>query len=101
MGSRLELQAKLEELLGSKNVYYQPPSSMQMEYDAIVYSRSRINNTFASNTVYMQAKAYTVTVICTKPDREVVEKVSRLPMCKFDRHFTSDGLHHDVFTLYY
>ena len=25
MASRLELQAKLEELLGSKNVYYQPP----------------------------------------------------------------------------
>ena len=101
MGSRLELQAKLEELLGSENVYYQPPSSMQMNYDAIVYSRSRIDNTFASNTVYSQAKAYTVTTICNKPDQEIVDKVSRLPMCRFERHFISDGLHHDVFTLYY
>ena len=25
MASRLELQSKLEELLGSRNVYYQPP----------------------------------------------------------------------------
>lgn len=101
MGSRLELQAELERLLGSRNVYYQPPSSMQMKYDAIVYSRSKIDNTFAGDTVYKQAKAYTVTVICEKPDSPVVDKVSRLPMCKFDRHFVSDNLHHDVFTLYY
>ena len=101
MGSRLELQTKLEGLLGSKNVYYQPPPSIQMNYDAIVYSRSKIDNTFANDTVYTQAKAYTVTVIYKRPDSEVVDKVSRLPKCRFDRHFVSDNLHHDVFTLYY
>lgn len=101
MGSRLELQAKLEELLGSRNVYYQPPSSKQMNYDAIVYSRSRIDNTFASDTVYSQANAYTVTVISYKPDSEAMRKVSRLPMCRWERNFVSDRLYHDVFTLYY
>lgn len=26
---------------------------------------------------------------------------SRLPRCGHDRHFVSDGLHHDTFTIYY
>ena len=101
MASRLQLQTKLEELLGSRNVYYQPPSSMKMNYDAIVYSRKKIDNTFANNSVYKQANAYSVTVICRKPDGEIVSKISKLPMCSFDRGFTSDYLYHYVFTLYY
>ena len=34
MASRLELQSKFEELLGSRNVYYQPPESIKMSYTA-------------------------------------------------------------------
>ena len=101
MVDRPELQTKLEELLGSENVYYQPPNGMQMKYDAIVYSRDGINNTFAGNAVYNQAIAYKVTVISPKPDCDAVKKLSKMPLCKFVRHFTSDKLHHDVFTLYY
>lgn len=40
MGTRLELQSKLVELLGSKHVYYQPPESVKIEYPAIVYSKT-------------------------------------------------------------
>ena len=101
MASRLELQSKLEELLGSRNVYYNPPSSVKMKYDAIVYYRSNMDNTFANNSVYNQAIAYQVTVISEKADSETVFKISKLPKCKFVRHFTSENLHHDVFTLYY
>ncbi len=35
------------------------------------------------------------------PDSVIVEKVSKLPRCRFDRHYTADELNHDVFTLYY
>lgn len=101
MGSRLELQTVLEELLGSRNVYYQPPASVLMKYPAIVYSRDDIANTFADNRVYMQAIAYMVTVIDKNPDSEIVTKVSQLPMCSFERHYVSDNLNHDVFTLYF
>lgn len=101
MGSRLELQTLFENLLGSRNVYYQPPASIFMKYPAIVYSRYDIENTFANNGVYLQATAYQVTVIDEDPDSEIVKKVSRLPMCNFDRHFVSDNLNHDVFTLYF
>lgn len=101
MASRLQLQTELEELLGSRNVYYQPPASVRMEYPAIVYSRDNIENVHADNDVYMQKHFYKVTVIDEDPDSEIVEKASKLPACCFDRHYTADNLNHDVFTLYY
>lgn len=101
MGDRLDLQTMLETLLGSRNVYFQPPSSVKMQYPAIVYSRSDINNTHADDTVYRQLLEYEVTVIDFDPDSEIVMKLSRVPRCRFDRHFTADKLNHDVFTLYY
>lgn len=101
MASRLNLQNELEALLGSRNVYYQPPASIRMQYPAIVYSRKDIENTHANNSVYLQRLCYEVTVIDKKPDSEISAKVSLLPQCSFDRHFTSDNLNHDVYTLYY
>ena len=101
MASRLQLQTELEELLGSKNVYYQPPASVKMSYPAIVYSRNDIRNDFANNDVYSQNRSYEVIVIDKNPDSEIVDRISRLPMCRFDRHYTSDNLNHDVFTLFY
>lgn len=101
MASRLNLQTVLEELLGSRNVYYQPPASVIMKYPAIVYSRKGIVNTHADDEVYKRDNAYEITVIDEDPDSEIAIKVSRLQYCRFDRHFTSDNLNHDVFTLYF
>ncbi len=101
MNKRIELQRILEEILGSKNVYFQPPETIKMKYPAIVYSRSNIRNTYAGNFVYKQDYAYQVTVIDSNPVSEIVKKVSNLPMCSFSNHFVADGLNHDVFTLFY
>lgn len=101
MASRLELHEVLCEILGSRNVYFQPPASVKMQYPAIVYSRSNIENTHADNTVYLQGWCYEIVVIDPNPDSEYVEKISKLPFCSFDRHYPSDNLNHDVFTLYF
>ena len=101
MGNREELQTLLEEVLGSRNVYFQPPSNIHMKYPAIVYSRNRIANNHANDDVYRQSLSYELTVIDAKPDSEIVMQVSQLPMCRHDRHFKSDNLNHDVFTIYY
>ena len=98
---RIGLSKLLREILDSDNVYFQPPESLKMNYPAIVYSRERIDNRFANNNVYKQNRAYKITVIDTNPDSEIVDKISSLPMCTFDRHFTLDNLNHDVFTIYY
>lgn len=101
MGSRLELQTMLEKLLGSRNVYFQPPESIKMKYPSIVYSRSDIANDSADNLIYKQSHFYQLTVIDEDPDSEIVEKVSKLPKCRFNRHYTADNLNHDTFTLYF
>ncbi len=101
MSSRLELHELLCETLGSRHVYFQPPSSIKMVYPAIVYSRNRIEKRHANDAIYKRLNSYTVTVIDKDPDSEIVERVSTLPYCSFDRHFTSDNLNHDTFTIYY
>lgn len=101
MANRLDLQAELEELLGSRNVYFQPPASVRINYPAIVYTRSDIDNTFADDSVYMQSHFYEVTVIDEDPDSKIVDAISKLPTCRFSRHFTSENLNHDTFIIYY
>ena len=101
MANRLDLQAMFEDILGSRNVYFDPPESVKMKYDAIRYSRSRIANVFANNSVYKQDDCYEVVAIYRDPDCELPRKLSRLPKCSHDRHYIADNLHHDVFTIYY
>lgn len=101
MANRLDLQAELEELLDSRNVYFQPPASVRINYPAIVYTRSDIDNTFADDSIYMQSHFYEVTVIDEDPDSKIVDAVSKLPTCRFSRHFTSENLNHDTFIIYY
>ena len=101
MKNRLELHEILCDCLGSRNVYFQPPETIKMQYPAIVYSRDDIENEHANNGVYMQSTAYNVIVIDADPDSEVVSKVSKLPQCTFDRRYAADNLNHDSFTLYF
>lgn len=96
-----ELQALFEEILESKNVYYNPPESMQMNYNAIRFSRSRISGRFANNRPYNHNNCYEVIVITEDPDDPVISKLWALPMCTHDRHYVADNLHHNVFTLYH
>lgn len=101
MASRLELQAKLEELLGLKHVYYQPPESLRLEYPAIVYSKSKIETRKANNSTYSKFTRYDITVIDKRPDNPVIDKLMELPYCSYDRPYKADNLNHDVLSLYY
>ena len=101
MSSRTDLQNKLEVLLESRNVYYQPPATVMMNYPAIVYSRKRIESKFANDAKYSKMNCYELIVIDRKPDNPVIDKLLDLPYSSFDRHYESDNLHHDVITLYH
>lgn len=101
MRRREELQTLLETLLGKRNVYFQPPPSMQLQYPAIVYSRSSITNRYADNSVYNHMIAYQLVVIDKDPDSEIVSKVSKLQYCKHTSNYKADGLNHDTFLIYY
>lgn len=100
MASRLELHETLCEILGSRNVYNQPPSSSKMKYPCIRYSINKIEGIHANNSIYKLSNAYEVILIDTNIESEFVEKLMKLPMCKFDRFYLADGLYHWVFTIY-
>lgn len=99
--TRLDLQNFLEELLESRNVYFQPPPSVQMNYPAIVYSLNDIRNKPADNLIYMQSNQYSLIVIDEDPDSEIAKKVSRIPTCNFSRAYTADNLNHFAYTIFY
>ncbi len=102
MRSRLEFDAKLRELLGSSNVYFQPPESIKLKFPCIIYKRSRIDAKHADDKFYMGTNCYDVTVISKDPDFPLVEEMLiAFPMSRFDRFFTVDNLNHNIFTIYY
>ena len=101
MAPRLELQGILTELLGSNQVYFQPPPTVQMAYPCIVYRRDYQLSRFADDTPYKHDKRYLVTVIDRNPDSDIPDKIAELPKCIFDRFYTADDLNHDVFKLFF
>lgn len=101
MASRTDLHEVFCEILGTRNAYFQPPSTVQMSYPAIRYKRKKIDNKFANNNVYMQFRCYEVTVIDYDPESRIVDLISQLQQCSHDRQYVADNLNHDVFTIYY
>lgn len=101
MGSRLELHEVLKGVLGTNNVYFQPPPSKKMNYPCIVYERARLNTDYADNNPYKIDKVYYVTYIDTNPDSDMPLKLANLSMCAFQRHYVSDNKYYDQFRLVY
>lgn len=99
--NRAELHEILCSVLGSRNCYYSPPSSIRMKYPCIRYELAGIRGDFADNIAYKNSKRYTLTVIDDDPDSEIPNKLLDLPYCVFDRAYTADNLNHFVLTLYY
>lgn len=101
MASRLFLQAQLEQLLESPNVYFQPPESVKMNYPAIVYALDDLKNAHADDGVYLSYKRYSVTVIDKNPDSPFVDMVAKMQTCRFNRHYKSDNMNHWNFSIYF
>lgn len=101
MDRRLELQSKLEELLGSENVYFQPPESDKLKYPCIIYLLSSVDTMYANGSIYSKSKQYLVTVVDRDPDSELPWKILKLPYCSFVRSYSKDGLNNFVFNLYF
>jgi hypothetical protein len=105
-GDRLALHNIFIGILGTtglslSRVYFQPPSTIKLEYPCIIYSRSDQKNFFSNDRIYLGMDQYLVTIVDRNPDSLIPKKIQELPYCKFSTHFTKDGLNHDVYTLYY
>lgn len=103
MKSRTELQTELEQLLGSRNVYFQPPENIKMKYPCFVYERSAMDMKLADNNKYNKYFRYQVMYITKEPDTNdfIAKVLDTFDYIRYSRHFIMDSLHHDVFDLYY
>lgn len=98
---RIQLHEMLVDILGSTNVYFQPPSTIKMKYPCIVYSLANIDSRFADNIPYFHKRRYSVTIIDRDPDSVIRDKMTYIEKCSFERSFTSDNLYHYVFNITY
>ena len=102
MASRLDLHEELCRLLGSRNVYFQPPASVMMKYDAIRYSLAEPNLKRADDKVYLKVNRYEGLVITRDPDSTIADDIlHHFEMCSLGRPYVADNLNHFPFTLYY
>lgn len=87
---------------GTDHCYFQPPSGEQMNYPCIVYHHTRDDSKFADNLRYQRSKIYSVTIIDEDPDSKIPDVLTdKFTYCSSDRNFSSEGLSHFVYTLYY
>lgn len=101
---RRELQTKLETLLGTKNIYFQPPENIKLKYPCFIYERSPVYTLKADDTTYLVRGHYSVTYIDTRVEKcmEMMSKIlTSFEHISVERSFVSDGLYHDVYNLYY
>lgn len=102
MADRLDLHEELCGVLGSRNVYFQPPESVKMKYDAIRYALGGKTITRANNKAYRSTNQYEGVVITKDPDTTIQDQlIARFEMCSVGRPYVADNLHHYPFTIYY
>lgn len=73
-----------------------------MTYPCIVYERDDTYVAAANNNAaYAWKQRYSVTYMDYDPDSDVIDKLIEFPLSKFNRHFATSGLNHDVFVIYH
>lgn len=105
---------ELKDLLGTDEVYFQPSYESGdgdgqnyiftgIDYPCFIMERTTAYQPKANDKTYLFRPGYKVTYINRdEPDPDMLAKVlGHFYNCSYDRHFVSDNLHHDVFTIYY
>lgn len=87
-------------ILNSDNVYYQSPAKFKMVYPCFKYSLSDVQDWNANNSPYVRRLRFQLMHIGYEPDMDLVERMTTIPYCQYDREYDADGLHHTVFTIY-
>lgn len=102
MASRLLLQEKLEEILGSDHVYYQPPETIKLRYPCIVYSLDPTYTAKADNKNYIIINRYHIKHIYKRlPESLKDTLLSKFMTITHDGRVIADSMYNDDFTLYF
>lgn len=100
MASRLQLHSELKKLCD--NVYYQPPESVKLEYDCIIYKLKNGSTRFANNKAYHYERGYQITFVTKDPDNPLIDKIAKsFEKIRFTNIFVSENLYNCIYDLYY
>lgn len=102
MANRLDLHEEFCNILKTRNVYFNPPEGVKMNYPCIRYKLGGLDQKFADDISYRNVKKYEITVIDPDPDSAIYEEIIKhFRMCKLDGIYMASNLYHFVITLYY
>jgi hypothetical protein len=102
MLKRVDIQEKFKFLLGSNNVYYQPPANLKMKYPAIVYSLDGLDVKRFDNTRLINKNCFSVTHIYRNESENLVETMLKnFEYISFDNRSIVDGIYNDHYTIYW
>jgi hypothetical protein len=62
---------------------------------------NKIENDHANDLVYHQERSYSITVMSKDVDCNIIDDISRLPKCSYDRQYIVDNIYHTIFNMYY
>lgn len=106
--TRLDLDAELRKILAEQYgdnkvyIYFQPPSGDRLKYPCITYYRNSTEDDKADNRRYLSHTRYTINWIGETPSGPLIDKIlDTFQFCTHDNTYVSNGLNHDVFTIYY
>lgn len=98
---RLDLRDKLRDLVGSKNVYFQPPEGTRLSYPCIIYHLSGRKSKYANDDRYKNEIAYDIQIIDEDPDSLLPERLENaFTYASFSRFFVVDNLNHWAYRIY-
>ena len=97
-----ELRAIQNEILGYQHTYFEPPESVRMQYDAVVYNRTGFNVRRADDKSYNVRDSYQVMVISRDPETPLPAAIQwHFARCTPGKFYVKDNLHHFPFTIIY
>ena len=100
MLKRVDIQEKFKFLLGSNNVYYQPPANLKMKYPAIVYSLDGLDVKRFDNARLINKNCFSVTHIYRNESENLVETMLKnFEYISFDNRSIVDGIYNDHYTI--
>lgn len=100
MNTRYELNDKLKRI--TQNVYFQPPSNVQLKYPCIVYRLRTINSNSANNTSYIRHKVYDITYMSRDEETSIYDEMHKTFIgVGLDNIMVMDGIYQETYSLSY
>lgn len=103
MRTRLEFRNMLKSVVGDGvTFYFQPPEGQMLNYPCLIYSRGNPLRRHADNKVYNHLQSYDLLLIVEgADDLDLYETISGIQYCSPGKPYSSDGLYHYPFTIYF